>query len=620
MARWGEVIKKPKNPRGGLLACSGFGAFAKIALLACFFAALAIAAHPSPSSAQGLARKGVVNLQDVFNPKPDQLDLGLPMPCGLHMVFRVVGFNLDGKIKDVKIRFGIDDSGANGFFDHRHLIHLGSALSIDHLPPEWRPVAEAALAGARGDQLYLIGKYEVTNGQWNAVMGGECGALASDSARPKSDVSWYDVVDFTARYMEWLLQNSPRSLPAYGSQDLAMGVLRLPTEDEWEYAAMGGHLTSETEMGTAIIFGMPPERTISDYGLFRDPRRNPETQSGAVGRFLPNPLGIYDTVGNVAEMTLSAFKMTVGDRLHGSAGGFVRKGGSYIFPDIDALPGKRSETPLFRSDGPVSASDLGFRLALYAANTTGRARMDSLMGELAPILPPPKVLPDKALEPGPQENQAPKVVPVSVEGLDPLQKIDALIAAAGDPEIKERYMAIRGDLGDFRLSEAWQSEAAVRNSCRALIYVVYTTRNTYNRYLTIVGNYRNLEVEIKNLRPLLSRQDMTDGDKKSLREQIKGYEATLARMGEEVGQYEQTVLHQFSYYKKLHEGLHAYDLADKQSVNSSMIRLRQDIKGEDLYSEAMREAYDRVNQDVSSIRSGRLDKISLENLLGVSAQ
>ena len=592
--------------------------FANPALLAAFIALLAISVAvlgPAPALGQGLARKGQIAPEGLYNPKPDQLDLALPMPCQMAMVFRVVGFRLDGKLKDIKVRFGSDspvDDGS-GFLDHRHLVHLGSALSVEHLPPEWRGVVEAALNGASGDQLYLIGKYEVTNAQWSAIMDGQCPAVQADMARPKSDVSWYDVMEFTSKYMEWLLANSPQSLPSYGSDQLAMGVLRLPTEDEWEYAAMDGHATVETELSTSSMFAMDEGKKIADYGLFRRETGNPETQPGAIGRFLPNRLGLYDTVGNVAEMTFSSFRMTVRDRLHGASGGFVRKGGSYTSDSLNVSPGRRLEIPFFRADGPVSQNDLGFRLVLSSANTLGPARMNELMRELAPLLPPPAVLPAKA------GLEAPNAfLPVSAEGLDALQIIDALIAATSDPAISARYSAIRGDLGDSRLAEAWQSEAAVRDSCRTLIYIVYTSRNTYNRYQTISANYKGLEGEVNNLKKSLGAKGVSEKDKKLLREDIKNYEGALARMAQEGADYEQTLKFQFEDYLKRLEFLRGYDQQDKQSVNSSMVRLRQDIQGEDLYSQAMLNAYDRVNQDISSIRTGRNDKIVLRNFLGVN--
>jgi hypothetical protein len=416
--------------------------------------------------------------------------------------------------------------------------------------------------------------------------------------------------------MEWLIANSPASLPAFESEGLPLGIVRLPTEDEWEYAAMGGHVTGKQHIEANELFELAVDQKLADYGLFRDPGRNPESQPGAVGRWLPNPLGLYDTVGNVAEMTMSVFKMTVGDRLHGAAGGLVRKGGGFISDASGVTPGRRVETPLFYADGPVSAKDLGLRVALSAASATAPGRLGALMAELAPLSPPPQVLSEPAEPETPAEPAGPALQPVNVEGLDPFQKIDALIAATSDPELRESYSAIRGDLGDFRLSEAWQSEAAVRNNCRALVYVVYTSRNTYSRYQTILSNHGGLEGVINDLKGTLGRRDISEADKRLLRKEIQSYEQSLARVAGELAQYEEVLRSQFTYYGKLLSSLRAYDERDRQAVNTSMIHVRQDIKGEDLFSEAMRGAFDRVNQDISSLRNGRLDKISLKGLIG----
>src|SRR2546426_7525764 len=70
-------------------------------------------------------------------------------------------------------------------------------------------------------QPFYLGKYEVTQGQWAAVMGNNPSAFKGDANLPVEQVSWDDVQEFMRRL------NGREGGATY----------RLPTEAEWEYAA-----------------------------------------------------------------------------------------------------------------------------------------------------------------------------------------------------------------------------------------------------------------------------------------------------------------------------------------------------------------------------------------------
>ena len=124
------------------------------------------------------------------------------------------------------------------------------------------------------DGCYM-GCYEVTQGQWRAVMGENPSHFRGDSL-PVEQVTWADA----QRFVTLLSQLTGRRF-------------RLPTEAEWEFAAMGG---------VRSVKGMPyagcDRNHLTEYAWFCI---NSEGHTHPVGRLLPNALGLYDMGGNVAE-------------------------------------------------------------------------------------------------------------------------------------------------------------------------------------------------------------------------------------------------------------------------------------------------------------------------------
>ena len=131
-------------------------------------------------------------------------------------------------------------------------------------------------------QGFYMGKYELTQGQWESVMGTrpwEVDSQVQDSPKyPAVIISPEDVMVFcTALNM------------AEGAE-----VYRLPTEAEWEYACRAGTTTLWS-------FG-DDKRQLRDYGWYYDnARKVGEDYAHEVGKKLPNPWGLYDMYGNVSE-------------------------------------------------------------------------------------------------------------------------------------------------------------------------------------------------------------------------------------------------------------------------------------------------------------------------------
>jgi formylglycine-generating enzyme required for sulfatase activity len=119
---------------------------------------------------------------------------------------------------------------------------------------------------------FNIGKYEVTQAQWKAVMGSNPSNFKGDNL-PVERVSWNEVQEFI------------RKLNAKTGKKY-----RLPTEAEWEYAARGGNKSKGYKYSGSS--------NINDVAWFDG---NSGSTRHTVGTKLPNELGIYDMSGNVYE-------------------------------------------------------------------------------------------------------------------------------------------------------------------------------------------------------------------------------------------------------------------------------------------------------------------------------
>jgi formylglycine-generating enzyme required for sulfatase activity len=129
---------------------------------------------------------------------------------------------------------------------------------------------------------FYIGKYEVTQAQWRAVMGSDPPNLNNTGCDecPVEKVSWDDVQEFIKKL-------NAKTGKKY----------RLPTEAEWEYAARGGNQSKGYKYSGS--------NDIDEVAWYYDNHR--KNQYGAkgtthpVGTKKPNELGIYDMTGNVGE-------------------------------------------------------------------------------------------------------------------------------------------------------------------------------------------------------------------------------------------------------------------------------------------------------------------------------
>ena len=180
---------------------------------------------------------------------------------------------------------------------------------------------------------FYMGKYEVTQEQWESVMGNSPSSRTKGAKLPVTNVSWEDCQEFIKKLNE-----------------KTSGGYRLPTEAEWEYSCRAG---------TTTAYSYGDNLTKSDANIDGDSIK-------AVGSYRPNAFGLYDMHGNVWEWCNDWYGSLQDGEVtdpKGAATGSSRvlRGGSFINYDSKARSSLRAGS--FVSPTTRDIVGNGFRLA-----------------------------------------------------------------------------------------------------------------------------------------------------------------------------------------------------------------------------------------------------------------
>jgi len=167
---------------------------------------------------------------------------------------------------------------------------------------------------------FLIGKYPVTQAQYQAVMGRLPDCRGRGPQRPVENLSWKDAQEFCKRL-------SKKTGRAY----------ELPSEAQWEYACRGG---TATPFSTGESITTDAANYVGMHTFLDEPAGIYRHGTTPVGGFLPNAYGLYDMHGNVWEMCADLWHADYTGApfdgkawVHGGEAGYrVARGGSWHEP------------------------------------------------------------------------------------------------------------------------------------------------------------------------------------------------------------------------------------------------------------------------------------------------
>ncbi|MBP5585887.1 MAG: SUMF1/EgtB/PvdO family nonheme iron enzyme [Lentisphaeria bacterium] len=208
-----------------------------------------------------------------------------------------------------------------------------------------------------GENELSVGKFEVTQAQWQAVMKTTQKEL-SEAARPGGNLYGigpnFPVYDVSAEQAKEFCARLNKTLPSSFRYRFT-----LPDEAEWEYACRAG-TTTELNSGRELRARNNVSMALNEIAWYRGNSLVPVPTVSEAGRKTPNAWGLYDMHGNVQELCLDWFMRDFTAAYKGDL--CAMRGGSW-----HASPEDCTVTACRPVDATVPVFDAGFRLALKPA-------------------------------------------------------------------------------------------------------------------------------------------------------------------------------------------------------------------------------------------------------------
>lgn len=258
-----------------------------------------------------------------------------------------------GSVSSVDLMHSADESYPGMVFVQGGAFMMGT----DEDENDERPIHDVSLAA------FYIGRYEVTQAEWQAVMGDNPSFFKGEN-NPVEQIDWYMAIEFCNKKskLEGLT-------PCYtGSGDnitcnFAARGYRLPTEAEWEFACSGGLLSHG--------YAYSGSNDVSAVAWFEG---NSDGKPHPVGSKQPNEIGIYDMSGNIWEWCWDwyagdYYKNSPSSNPSGPAAGQER---SYRGGGINGRIEYMRCTGRYQLSPAYKHSDMGLRLVKKAAGKIPR--------------------------------------------------------------------------------------------------------------------------------------------------------------------------------------------------------------------------------------------------------